>query len=74
VGRFVYRDRLRARVDRQFRCSVKRGPAILFDCSGVEGQSEKLIPGPRIPMKSPEIKTLTINQKALNGIRPSPTP
>ena len=27
VGRFVYRDRLRAaRADRQFRCSVKRGP------------------------------------------------
>jgi hypothetical protein len=26
VGRFVYRDRLRARADRKFRCSVKRGP------------------------------------------------
>ena len=27
VGRFVYRDRLRAaRADRQFHCSVKRGP------------------------------------------------
>jgi len=26
VGRFVYRDRLRARADRQFRCSVRRGP------------------------------------------------
>ena len=26
AGRFVYRDRRRARVDRQFRCSVKRGP------------------------------------------------
>ena len=26
VGRFVYRDRLRARADRQFRCNVKRGP------------------------------------------------
>ena len=26
VGRFVYRDRLRARADREFRCSVKRGP------------------------------------------------
>jgi hypothetical protein len=26
VGRFVYRDRLRARADRHFRCSVKRGP------------------------------------------------
>jgi hypothetical protein len=26
VGRFVYRDRLRARADRQFRCSVKKGP------------------------------------------------
>jgi hypothetical protein len=26
VGRFVYRGRLRARVDRQFRCNVKKGP------------------------------------------------
>jgi hypothetical protein len=26
VGRFVYRGRLRARVDRQFRCNVKSGP------------------------------------------------
>jgi hypothetical protein len=26
AGRFVYRGRLRARVDRQFRCNVKRGP------------------------------------------------
>jgi hypothetical protein len=26
VGRFVYRDRLRARADRKFRCSVKSGP------------------------------------------------
>jgi hypothetical protein len=26
VGRFVYRDRLRARADRQFRCNVKAGP------------------------------------------------
>lgn len=26
VGRFVYRGRLRARADRQFRCNVKRGP------------------------------------------------
>jgi hypothetical protein len=26
VGRFVYRGRLRARADRQFRCDVKRGP------------------------------------------------
>jgi hypothetical protein len=25
VGRFVYRGRLRARVDRQFRCNVKTG-------------------------------------------------
>jgi len=25
VGRFVYRDRLRARADRKFRCNVKRG-------------------------------------------------
>jgi hypothetical protein len=40
----------------------------------VPAQLEKLIPGPRIPMKSPQMTTLTINQKALNGIRPSPTP
>ena len=26
VGRFVYRGRLRARVDRQFRCNVEKGP------------------------------------------------
>ena len=26
VGRFVYRGRLRARADRQFRCTVKTGP------------------------------------------------
>lgn len=26
VGRFVYRGRLRARADRQFRCNVKTGP------------------------------------------------
>jgi hypothetical protein len=26
LGRFVYRYRIRARADRQFRCSVKRGP------------------------------------------------
>ena len=26
VGRFVYRGRLRARADRQFRCIVKTGP------------------------------------------------
>jgi hypothetical protein len=26
VGRFVYRGRLRARADRQFRCDVKTGP------------------------------------------------
>ena len=26
VGRFVYRNRGRARADRQFRCSVKSGP------------------------------------------------
>jgi hypothetical protein len=26
VGRFVYRNRVRARADRQFRCSVEKGP------------------------------------------------
>jgi hypothetical protein len=26
VGRFVYRGRLRANADRQFRCNVKKGP------------------------------------------------
>ena len=26
VGRFVYRKRVRARADRQFRCRVKKGP------------------------------------------------
>ena len=26
VGRFVYRDRLRVRADRQFCCNVKKGP------------------------------------------------
>ena len=26
VGRIVYRDRVRARANRQFRCNVKRGP------------------------------------------------
>jgi hypothetical protein len=40
----------------------------------LEAQLEKLIPGPMIPMKSPQIKILTTNHKALNGIRPSPTP
>jgi hypothetical protein len=28
VGRFVYRGRLRARADRHFRCSVKKGPGL----------------------------------------------
>lgn len=40
----------------------------------LEAQFEKLIPGPRTPMKSPQMKTVTINHKALNGILPSPTP
>ena len=35
------------------------------DSAGFETQFEKRIPGPRMPMKRPEIKTLRINQKAL---------
>jgi hypothetical protein len=49
VGRFVYRGRLRARVDRQFRVKVKKGPGqtghihipvgtrdlvVYYECSG----------------------------------------